>query len=106
MKLSILCSVAILGLVSVKGTAQGKPRASNLKAATSTGSSASKPAMTPEIHHNTHTGEQVFQANCARCHMAPATLPPKVTGTVIMHMRVRGRLSEQDEKLLLRYLAP
>ncbi|MCL2659149.1 MAG: cytochrome c [Acidobacteriaceae bacterium] len=106
MKLSLLYFVVIMSLLSAKGTAQGKPRASNLKAATSTGSSASKPAMPSEILHNTHTGEQVFQANCARCHMAPATLPPKVTGTVILHMRVRARLSEQDEKLLLRYLAP
>ena len=51
-------------------------------------------------------GEEVFKANCARCHMPPMSLSPRTTGTVVMHMRTRARLSRQDEKLLLKYLAP
>lgn len=51
-------------------------------------------------------GEQVFRVNCARCHMPPMSLSPRTTGTVVMHMRTRARLSRQDEKLLLKYLAP
>ena len=38
--------------------------------------------------------------------MPPMTLSQRTTGTVIMHMRVRARLSAQDEKQLLKYLAP
>lgn len=52
------------------------------------------------------TGEQVFMTNCSRCHVPPMSLSPKITGTVLMHMRVRARLSRDDEKLLLKYLAP
>lgn len=51
-------------------------------------------------------GEEVFRVNCARCHMPPMSLSPRTTGTVVMHMRVRVRLSRQDEKLLLKYLSP
>ncbi len=51
-------------------------------------------------------GERVFVNNCARCHRPPMTIPPQATGTVIMHMRVRARLSQQEEKDLLHYLAP
>jgi cytochrome c5 len=51
-------------------------------------------------------GEKVFTANCARCHMPPMSLSPRITGTVVAHMRVRARLSREDEKLLLQYLAP
>ena len=54
----------------------------------------------------TPEGEKVFNANCARCHTPPMTLSPRVTGTVLTHMRVRARLSRKDEKLLLQYLAP
>lgn len=54
----------------------------------------------------TRTGEQVFQQNCGRCHQKPSILAPRVTGTVIMHMRTRARLSGDDEKLLLKFLAP
>ena len=52
------------------------------------------------------TGDRVFAANCSRCHAAPMSLSPRITGTVIMHMRVRARLSKRDEQLLLKYLAP
>jgi cytochrome c5 len=51
-------------------------------------------------------GEKVFMNNCARCHMPPMSLSPRITGTVVAHMRVRARLSRKDEKLLLQYLAP
>ena len=51
-------------------------------------------------------GERIFAANCSRCHQPPMSLSPRITGTVIMHMRTRARLSSEDEKLLLKYLAP
>jgi cytochrome c5 len=51
-------------------------------------------------------GERVFMNNCSRCHKPPMTIPPQITGTIIMHMRTRARLSRKDEQALLRYLAP
>ncbi len=52
------------------------------------------------------SGEQVFMQNCSRCHKPPMTISPRITGTVVMHMRVRAKLSREDEQALLRYLAP
>jgi mono/diheme cytochrome c family protein len=57
-------------------------------------------AQSPDI------GERKFQANCSRCHTAPEQLSPSITGTVVRHMRVRASLSAQDEKDILKYLAP
>jgi cytochrome c5 len=51
-------------------------------------------------------GEIVFMENCSRCHKPPMSIPPRITGTVIMHMRVRAKLSRKDEQALLNYLAP
>ena len=65
-----------------------------------THSAAPRSAASPD------PGERVFATNCARCHMPPMALPQRITGTVLMHMRVRARLSRQDEQLLLRYMAP
>jgi cytochrome c5 len=59
-----------------------------------------------QAQHKQHTGEQVFMENCSRCHMPPMSISPRITGTVIMHMRVRARLSREDQQLLLKYLAP
>jgi hypothetical protein len=51
-------------------------------------------------------GEQRFQANCGRCHTPPESLSPREVKAVLQHMRVRAMLSEQDEQLILKYLAP
>jgi len=70
----------------------------------------SDPALQPAQRGNSQAqvqaGERVFAANCSRCHQAPMSLSPRITGTVIMHMRTRARLSREDEKLLLNFLAP
>jgi hypothetical protein len=54
----------------------------------------------------TNPGERAFQANCGRCHNPPEQLNPRITGTVLRHMRVRALLSPQDERDILKYLAP
>jgi hypothetical protein len=51
-------------------------------------------------------GERLFAINCSRCHQPPMSISPRTTGTIIMHMRTRARLSRQDEQALLRFLAP
>jgi hypothetical protein len=51
-------------------------------------------------------GERKFQQNCSRCHNAPEEIPTRISGTVVRHMRVRASLSAQDERDILRYLAP
>jgi cytochrome c5 len=51
-------------------------------------------------------GQRKFDANCGRCHSFPEQLSPSLTGTVVRHMRVRANLSAEDEKDILRFLAP
>jgi cytochrome c5 len=51
-------------------------------------------------------GERKFRTNCGRCHSMPEQLSPRISGTVLQHMRVRALLSAEDEQQILRYLAP
>lgn len=51
-------------------------------------------------------GEKRFQMHCGRCHNPPETLSPRVARAVVRQMRVRARLSSEDEKLILQYIAP
>lgn len=51
-------------------------------------------------------GDEIFNTHCGRCHTPPMSISPRITGTVIMHMRARARLSREDEILLLKYMAP
>jgi cytochrome c5 len=51
-------------------------------------------------------GEKRFRQNCGRCHHAPESISPREVKAVIQHMRVRAMLSADDERLILKYLAP
>jgi hypothetical protein len=51
-------------------------------------------------------GERLFAINCGRCHQPPMSIAPRTTGTIIMHMRTRARLSREDEQALLKFMAP
>ena len=65
-----------------------------------------QPPAAARRKHVANPGEVIFQNNCHRCHNAPQELSPRITGTVLQHMRVRANLSGRDERLLLDYLAP
>lgn len=71
-----------------------------------TAPAATKPAPAQIAAAPADPGEKLFAENCGRCHTPPMTLNPRVTGTILMHMRTRARLSRKDQKLLLEYLAP
>lgn len=49
-------------------------------------------------------GQRVFQQNCSRCHNAPESFPPSISGTIVRHMRVRANLSRHQEQVLLDFL--
>jgi hypothetical protein len=51
-------------------------------------------------------GERKFQINCSRCHNPPEGFSPRISGTIVRHMRVRASLSKQDEQDILRFLNP
>jgi cytochrome c5 len=68
--------------------------------------SQQKPAAAKQSVAKTTTGDDVFKANCSRCHMPPMSISPRTTGTIIMHMRTRARLSREDELKLLKFMAP
>lgn len=63
-----------------------------------------KPAQSKAVAKN--EGERLFQINCGRCHRVPEQISPKIAGSIVRHMRVRAMLSAEDEKQILKYLAP
>lgn len=64
----------------------------------------------PKASANNNTaadpGEVKFKENCGRCHNPPDALSPREVKAVVQHMRVRAMLSAEDERLILKYLAP
>lgn len=53
-----------------------------------------------------NVGERKFNQNCSRCHKAPESFPPSISGTILKHMSVRASLSQKDERDILSFLNP
>ncbi len=49
-------------------------------------------------------GERRFHSNCGRCHQAPPKFPPRMMSTIVRHMRVRANITDEDRRLILRYM--
>lgn len=67
---------------------------------------SAQPAKAATSSLSSNRGERAFQENCGRCHNPPEQLSPRITGTVLRHMRERALLSPQDERDILKFLNP
>jgi mono/diheme cytochrome c family protein len=93
-------SSRLLILVSAMSLFMVPASSSTKNAGTATGS----PSRAVSENDLRLEGEQRFQTNCGRCHMAPHKFPPRMMATIIRHMRVRATLTDQDMHLILRYM--
>jgi hypothetical protein len=50
-------------------------------------------------------GEKRFRANCGRCHQSPHKFNPRMMLTIERHMRVRALATDEDMRLIVRYLS-
>ena len=70
-------------------------------------SSSPRPAKKATIQNSQASdGAKKFEENCSRCHNAPEGFSPRISGTIIRHMRVRASLSKKDSEAILKFLNP
>ncbi len=94
-------------MLAAIGAAVVSPRSGYTQSAPSSGSQPRvKQYQSPKGAQTEDDGERVFAQNCSRCHTAPDSFPPRISGTIVRHMRVRANLSQHDEQVLLRFLNP
>ena len=84
--------------LAVRGSA-GPPQQQQHQASGKAAAELSKPDESAE-------GQKRFEANCGRCHQPPEDISPREVKAVLRHMRVRANLSAEDERLILKFLAP
>jgi cytochrome c5 len=94
----LLVSLALTCALKVLAVPQAPTPAASQK------QQATKPAS--KNNTDAEEGERRFQQNCGRCHNPPDLLSPREVKAVVQHMRVRAMLSADDEKYILKYLAP
>jgi mono/diheme cytochrome c family protein len=102
MKTKFLIAALLLAGAMLLGATAG---ASGGKDGPKDTSSASAPGATTTQDENLRAeGEKRFRSNCGRCHAAPPKFPPRMMATIVRHMRVRAAITDQDMRLILRYM--
>jgi mono/diheme cytochrome c family protein len=100
MEIALICALAMFSYAAARANAQSGAGADAQKSAP-----AAKAEASPQKDEAAE-GEKRFQTNCGRCHVAPEDLNPRVVKAVVRQMRVRALLTEEDERLIVKYLAP
>ena len=106
MKLKFALSAAILAVamfLAVGAAAKGSS-AKDTPAKDAPASTSATPNQSEQDANMRVEGERRFRANCGRCHTAPPKFPPRMMGTIVRHMRVRATITDQDMRLILRYM--
>jgi cytochrome c5 len=95
---ALLALGMLLALASVAG-------AGTAKSSKDSSSGAPAAAASSTQDENLHVeGEKRFRSNCSRCHVAPPKFAPRMMATIVRHMRVRATITDQDMRLILRYM--
>jgi cytochrome c5 len=97
-RLATRLGLATLFLVSLGATAKNSAPQEKAKV------SKASPAQTAATE--SEEGEKRFERQCGRCHVPPEDLSPREARGVVRQMRVRANLTAEDERLILKYLAP
>jgi hypothetical protein len=61
------------------------------------------PLFAQEGRHNIDPDE-AYKNNCMRCHTSTQQYSPRKTKTIVMHMRVRANLTQDEAEAILKYL--
>ena len=97
--------IAMIAVLAASGLAAGwagtGPRQSPTPSSPPAGKAA-QPSLSDEDLRL--EGEKRFRTNCGRCHQPPHKFPPRMMATIIRHMRVRATITDEDMKLILRYM--
>jgi cytochrome c5 len=94
---SINLCVLILVVLSLSAAMKGTPNPQQEKTPPKKASSKVDEAA---------EGAKRFETNCGRCHQPPQDISPREARAVLRHMRVKAMLSAEDERLILKYIAP
>jgi cytochrome c5 len=104
MKQYFFYAMALLAMTS--GSVHAAQQPQQRPAANSTAQAKTKEASGKNGITHPEGGERIFQQQCSRCHGAPESFSPRISATIVRHMRVRASLSQKDEQELLRFLNP
>lgn len=101
--IAMLLMTAIVALVAALYASAGAPKKADTRP--SAGPEPQPTAVAAQDGESLRIeGEKRFRDNCGRCHQPPHKFPPRMMATIVRHMRVRAMITDEDMKLILRYM--
>jgi cytochrome c5 len=100
----VLLSAALLAGAVTWTAAQEKSASSTMPSPPPNAAAAEHSAAANTAASDRLEGEKRFRTNCSRCHAAPHKFPPRMMATIVRHMRVRATITDEDMRLILRYM--
>ena len=104
MRFAISAAFVLLALALELGAGAASKTGSKEASAASAAPAAAAATGAAQDENFHVEGEKRFRSNCARCHAAPPKFSPRMMATIIRHMRVRANITDQDMRLILRYM--
>jgi len=109
MRYSLIVAILAFGLASasswVAAQSQSIAAPSSPAPTVANPASAVTPAAVRTAAEDRLEGEKRFRANCSRCHQTPHKFSPRAMATILRHMRVRATLTDEDARLILKYMS-
>ncbi len=69
------------------------------------GAALAVPAFADDAkNHSAVDPDDAYKNNCMRCHSGTPNYSPRMTETILMHMRVRANLPQDQAEAILQYL--
>ncbi len=101
-EIALACALAVFSYTTARANTETSQSAQPSQAAQ--GAKSARATSTSDSDGD--EGEKRFQSHCGRCHNAPEDLNPRTVKAVVRQMRVRAMLTDEDERLIVKYLAP
>jgi len=106
MRVLLIWLFAAFSYCVVEARGQSAQPAEPTQPAASGQSSKPRSSTSPARQGSESEGEKRFEIQCGRCHTPPEDLSPREARAVLRQMRVRAMISAEDERLILKYIAP
>jgi hypothetical protein len=104
LSLILIAASTVVFLRPVVAASKTDANASSTAAASSSPSATGGTASTTPKKHHTIDADDAYKNNCMRCHTGLPQYSPRMSKTVLMHMRVDANIPGDEADAILDYL--
>ena len=102
--LVLMAGLTVAFLQPVLAASNASPKTEGASSASSTGATTHNASSTGSKHHRAIDADEAYKNNCMRCHTGLPQYSPRMSKTILMHMRVDANIPGDEADAILEYL--